>query len=295
MAYQNNELLLKNGIQSILQAFELQCVNFNQEKEKYEKNIFSLESTNTLLKEENDSLKSNNNLISKDNVQLKSRIEALLSSIQTKQNKIKLIKKTLIEETQSFTEKDKRLACFIQNDLPQPKHSSSSSRGCISNAANETYILSFKRGTDTNTNSNCNSISCSHSKFDLGGDNSIQQPRRINLKKVSHLIPQKDIKKPNSNDRAEYSNEGNNTDRIRYNNTCSKLSKIRKKFLTECKVTLPPKQFEQLALLCSDITEGNQIDVSNQIRLIIQNSPQLLNLFDLILHFKLNNTNYIFK
>lgn len=284
MSTKEEEAFLKSGFQTILQAFEIQTINYNKEKEKYESFISSLQSENEILKDENEKLKSDNVIISQENNQLKTKIDSLSSELHSKQDKIQMIKHS-IQDDQHQYEYHVNYRPPIQNK----KIYSNLFNNYANNMTNEQNSSSFIYNPSSVNNSvlskKANDVSYKSDKF-----NSIQQ--RIDSIKSNNSVPKKQVRKLEVFDMNNHTNINtqnsnlyrldNNTDRPSGNK--SKQYELSNKFLNECRLALNPSLFNQMTILFHDYREGrkNDKDVSVEVKRILHDNTRLIHLFDII-------------
>jgi hypothetical protein len=280
MLNEQDGLLLNNGIQIIINAF-------NNQGERYQNIINEYERTIQNLRLENESLKKENELLKKEINNLTTKLNSISNTISKENNTIS------INDIPKLDFKD-----FKNNNINNISNLNNSN---ISKIQNSKRITKYKNNTlftnlsspkithsqikieDPNQSNNISSIS--NEKYNVINQKILKLRNGLNLKILNQSFNNSNITNDNDINSFEHDSIKKNI----FLNDKRIKSKLKQKslqfqntsnFLNECKLLLNVKDFEQLIEIFSENKNSDKNEKKNKIKSILKGNQKLIDMFE---------------
>ena len=279
MLNEQDGLLLNNGIQIIINAF-------NNQGEKYQNiiNEYELRIQNLIL--ENESLKEENNLLKKEINNLTIKLNSISKTI-SKENDIisinenqKLTFNDLKNNTINISSLNNSNISKIQKSTKINKYNNNS---LFTNLSSPKLTHSEIKIEEPNQSNNMSSINCE--KYNVINQKISKLRNGLNLRILNQSFDNSNIINDNDNNSIDH-------DSIKKNfvlNDKKIKTKLKQKslqfqktsnFLNECKLLLNVKDFEQLMEILNENKNNDRNEKKNKIKAILEGNQKLIDMFE---------------
>ena len=253
----NDEIILNNGIQTIIDAFKLQSNKYLAIISSLNQKIQNLQTQNSLLRNENTQYRS-------ELSELRTKI-VTISTAANEQNSPKEEVSVLYTNPSAFARPHARNEIFLPNYVSKTVSNSQSfvtTRTNKSNLSSKTDISKY-----TSIKQRINSLR------NINITNQIETYSNIDDDSFNNSANKSYIKNSTLNRERYYSsNKGNENKSKQYQKTSN--------FIKECKLVLNASNFEKLIKVFKDKKANEDSTVRLNVRNILQNNNKLLRMFD---------------